>query len=58
MSFIGCHLCRFKNGMLSQGSAICQCLTFLPLILVCQHGVRGALNIWTVIAMFFSEEYV
>ena len=28
LSFVGCCLCHFKNGMLSQGSVICQCLTF------------------------------
>ena len=56
LSFVWCHLCHFKNGMLGQGSVICQCLTFLSLILVCQHGVRSALNIWGLIVMLFNEE--
>jgi len=29
---------------------------FLSIILVCQHGIQSALNVWALIAMFFSEE--
>ena len=37
---------------------ICQCLTVLSLVLVCQHCVCSALNMWAVIVMLFSGEYV
>jgi len=58
LNFVVCCLSHFKNSMLGQGPAICQCLTFFSLILVCQHSVQGSLNICALIAMYFSEECV
>jgi len=37
---------------------IYECLTVLSLSLVCQHCVCSALNMWAVMGMLFSEEYM
>jgi hypothetical protein len=38
LSLVVCHLCNFKIVRLGQGLC-CQSLTFLSLILACQHGI-------------------
>jgi hypothetical protein len=55
LNFLGCCLCLFKNsrsGVLYFVSAS----LFLSLILVCQHGISSALNVWDLMVMLFSEE--
>ena len=41
-----------------RGSVISHCLTFLFLILVCLHGVSSAVNMWAILLMMFSLEYM
>jgi hypothetical protein len=52
-SFVWCRLSYFEVVLLFVSVSL-----FLSLTLVCQNGVQGALNIWDLIALFFSEECV